>query len=58
MVFPLMTENSEKHFGFVAGAFWPSSPIALKPSSFVGGWCPETGGRSLEELARSWTSAS
>jgi len=55
LVFPLMTEFSEKHFGSAAGAFWTFAVICLGTFVFCWKLVPETRGRSLEEIGRSWT---
>jgi SP family arabinose:H+ symporter-like MFS transporter len=57
LVFPLMTDFSEKHFGSAAGAFWTFAVICLGTFVFCWRLVPETRGRSLEEIGRSWTSA-
>jgi nitrate/nitrite transporter NarK len=54
-VFPLMTEYSEKHLGSAAGAFWVFALICLATFVFCWRMVPETMGRSLEEIGRSWT---
>jgi sugar porter (SP) family MFS transporter len=58
LVFPLMTEFSEKHFGSAAGAFWTFAIICLGTFVFCWRLVPETKGRSLEEIGRSWTAYS
>jgi SP family arabinose:H+ symporter-like MFS transporter len=55
LVFPLMTEFSETHFGSAAGAFWTFAVICLGTFIFCWQLVPETKGRSLEEIGRSWT---
>lgn len=57
LVFPLMTEYSQKHFGSAAGAFWAFALICLGTFVFCWRLVPETKGRSLEEIGRSWTTA-
>jgi MFS transporter, SP family, arabinose:H+ symporter len=55
--FPMMTEYSEKHLGSAAGAFWTFALICLGTFIFCWRMVPETKGRSLEEIGRSWTVA-
>lgn len=55
LAFPLMTAYSEKHFGSAAGAFWVFAVICLATFVFCWRLVPETKGRSLEEIGRSWT---
>lgn len=57
LVFPVMTEYSEKHFGSAAGAFWVFALVCIGTFFFCWRLVPETKGRSLEEIGRSWTAA-
>jgi MFS family permease len=57
LVFPLMTEYSEKRLGSAAGAFWIFALICVGTFVFCWRLVPETKGRSLEEIGRSWTAA-
>jgi SP family arabinose:H+ symporter-like MFS transporter len=53
--FPLMALESEKILHSIAGVFWAYASISL--FAFVWGWrfLPETRGRTLEDIASSWT---
>jgi SP family arabinose:H+ symporter-like MFS transporter len=55
--FPLMTDYSERHFGSPAGAFWIFALICIGTFVFSWQFVPETKGRSLEEIGKSWTTA-
>jgi SP family arabinose:H+ symporter-like MFS transporter len=55
LVFPLMTSFSEAHFGSALGAFWTFALICLGTFYFCWRLVPETKGRTLEEIGRSWT---
>jgi SP family arabinose:H+ symporter-like MFS transporter len=57
LLFPLMTESSEKHFGSAAGAFWVFALVCIGTFVFCWRLVPETKGRSLEEIGESWTAA-
>jgi sugar porter (SP) family MFS transporter len=58
MIFPVMTEYSEKHFGSAAGAFWVFAAVCLGTFVFCWRLVPETKGRTLEEIGKSWTTPS
>ena len=53
-LFPMLTHASEQMIGSAGGAFWLFTVICIL--SFLFGWkmMPETKGRTLEEIARSW----
>jgi MFS transporter, SP family, arabinose:H+ symporter len=53
--FPSLFEGLEKRFGTPAGVFWAFAAVCCL--AFVFSWrvVPETKGKSLEEIARSWT---
>jgi MFS transporter, SP family, arabinose:H+ symporter len=53
LLFPLMTESSEKHFGTAAGAFWVFALVCAGTFVFCWRLVPETKGRSLEEIGES-----
>lgn len=57
LVFPVMESTSERLLHTVAGVFWVYCIINL--CSLLWGWryLPETRGRTLEEIAGSWSSA-
>ncbi len=54
LAFPPVLAHFEENFGTPAGAFWIYAMICL--GAFVLGWrkVPETRGRSLEEIGKSW----
>ena len=54
-LFPILSDCSEKVLGSVGGAFWLFTVICI--AAFFFGWkiLPETKGRTLEEIAKSWT---
>ena len=56
-LFPLLSSLSERLIGTIAGAFWVFAAMCVL--SFLFGWklLPETKGRTLEEIARSWEPA-
>lgn len=54
-LFPVITDFSEKHFGSAASAFWLFAVVCLITFVFCWSLVPETKGRSLEEIGRSWT---
>ncbi|MBI2843666.1 MAG: sugar porter family MFS transporter [Armatimonadetes bacterium] len=53
--FPSLVEYLEKVAGSPAGAFWAYAVVCI--CAFIFGWrmVPETKGRTLEEIASSWT---
>lgn len=53
-LFPMITSYSEKKIGSVGGAFWLFSGICILAFIFGLTMLPETKGRTLEEIARSW----
>ncbi len=57
LVFPLMTSFSEAHFGSAVGAFWTFALICFGTFFFCWRLVPETKGRTLEEIGKSWTVA-
>ena len=54
-LFPRINTASEKLVGSEGGAFWLFSGVCIL--SFLFGWwmMPETKGRTLEDIAESWT---
>ncbi|MGH9529774.1 MAG: sugar porter family MFS transporter [Terriglobales bacterium] len=57
LLFPVMTEYSEKYFGSAAAAFWVFAIVCIGTFVFCWRLVPETKGRSLEEIGQSWTVA-
>jgi MFS transporter, SP family, arabinose:H+ symporter len=55
LVFPVMTSFSEHHFGSAFMAFWTFALICLGTFYFCWRLVPETKGRTLEEIGKSWT---
>jgi SP family arabinose:H+ symporter-like MFS transporter len=53
-LFPMLLRFSKHHIGSPAGVFWLFTLICLTAAGF--GWfmLPETKGRTLEHIARSW----
>jgi MFS family permease len=56
-LFPALTSLSIKWVGSVAGAFWLFTGICILSFLFGLWMMPETKGRTLEEIARSWRKA-
>ena len=54
-LFPIFCEKSEELIGSVAGAIWFFIIICVASIIFGLKWLPETKGRTLEEIAESWT---
>jgi len=52
--FPPLVAHFEKLYGTAAGVFWMFAGAALSAFFFCWRWIPETKGRSLEEIGRSW----
>jgi MFS transporter, SP family, arabinose:H+ symporter len=52
--FPMLIGWSQRNLGSAAGAFWVFTLVCICSTLF--GWrlLPETKGRTLEEIARSW----
>ena len=53
-VFPILMEYSEKMLGSVGGSFWLFAVICVFAFLFGLKLLPETKGRTLEEIAKSW----
>ncbi len=51
---PVMMEAFEASFGTPAGIFWAFAGVCVFSYWFCWKWVPETKGRTLEEIARSW----
>jgi MFS transporter, SP family, arabinose:H+ symporter len=54
-VFPPTVAFFEERFGSAAGVFWIYACVCLFALVFVWRVVPETKGRTLEEIGRSWT---
>jgi hypothetical protein len=54
IVFPVLTSVSTKLVGSVGGVFWLFTGVCLLAFLFGLLMMPETKGRTLEEIARSW----
>jgi MFS transporter, SP family, arabinose:H+ symporter len=54
LIFPVMTNFSEKRFGSAVAVFWTFALICLGTFYFCWKLVPETKGRTLEEIGRSW----
>jgi len=52
--FPMLMSAIETRFGTPAGVFWIYSAVCLFAMLFCWAMVPETKGRSLEEIGRSW----
>ena len=52
--FPIISGASQALIGSVAGAFWVFAVICVISFIFGLKWLPETKGRTLEEIAKSW----
>ena len=55
MYVPLLMEAFEGRFGTPAGIFWLFAGVCVFAFWFCWKWVPETKGRTLEEIARSWS---
>ncbi len=55
MYVPLLMEAFEASFGTPAGIFWLFAGVCVFAFWFCWKWVPETKGRTLEEIARSWS---
>ena len=53
--FPPIEAVSRRHFGSPAGVFWFYAVIAFIAFLWGRKYLPETKGRTLEEIAQSWT---
>ena len=53
--FPIISGASESLIGSIGGAFWLFALICVASLIFGLKWLPETKGRTLEEIAKSWT---
>jgi sugar porter (SP) family MFS transporter len=54
LAFPLLEAVSEKLFKTIAGVFWLYAGVCVISFFWALKYLPETKGRSLEEIARSW----
>ena len=52
--FPMLIGWSQRHLGSPAGAFWFFTLVCVCATLFGWRMLPETKGRTLEEIARSW----
>ena len=52
--FPMLIGSSQRHLRSPAGAFWVFTLVCVCSTLFGWRMLPETRGRSLEEIARSW----
>jgi SP family arabinose:H+ symporter-like MFS transporter len=52
--FPILTGISERAIGSIAGIFWLYGFICILALIFGLKWLPETKGRTLENIAKSW----
>ncbi len=52
--FPMLIGSSQRHLGSPAGAFWFFTLVCVCATLFGWRMLPETKGRTLEEIARSW----
>ena len=55
--FPMLMDAIETRYGTPAGVFWIYAGVCLFAVLFSWAMVPETKGKSLEEIGRSWTSA-
>jgi SP family arabinose:H+ symporter-like MFS transporter len=55
--FPPLVSDLEKKFGTPALAFWVFAAVCCVAFVFAWQMVPETKGKTLEEIARSWTPA-
>lgn len=53
--FPIISGWSQRHLGSIAGAFWVFTLVCICSVFFGLKLMPETRGRTLEDIARSWT---
>jgi len=53
-LFPILTDYSQKKIGSIGGAFWLFTAICI--AAFLFGWkmLPETKGKVLEDISKSW----
>ena len=52
---PVLMEAFEVRLGTPAGIFWLFAGVCVFAYWFCWKWVPETKGRTLEEIARSWS---
>jgi hypothetical protein len=57
LAFPVLTKSFEERFGSTAGVFWVFASVCLVALLFCWLAVPETKGRTLEEIGKSWTQA-
>jgi len=53
-LFPMLIAWSERRLGSAAGAFWTFTVVCVGAALFGRGMMPETKGRTLEDIGRSW----
>ena len=53
--FPMLMDAIENRYGTPAGVFWIYAGVCLFAVLFSQRMVPETKGKSLEEIGRSWT---
>jgi hypothetical protein len=51
----VLSDFMQKHFSSIAGVFWTFAVVCIIALVFCWYMVPETKGRSLEEIGRSWT---
>ena len=54
LFFPMLTGWSQRNMGSIAGAFWVFTFVCICAAYFGFKLLPETRGRTLEEIGRSW----
>jgi len=54
-ILPVLSDFMQKHFSSIAGVFWTFAVVCIIALVFCWYMVPETKGRSLEEIGRSWT---
>ncbi len=54
-ILPVLSDFMQRHFSSIAGVFWTFAVVCIIALVFCWHMVPETKGRSLEEIGRSWT---
>ena len=54
-ILPVLSDFMQKNFNSIAGVFWSFAVVCMIALVFCWYMVPETKGRSLEEIGRSWT---